>query len=200
MIVVTGSYYDDAEFFDEVLVPLFCSFTGTSPTVKLRQKYGARDIFVSNKELFAKIESLGFNSGKKKDILIPSIFDGDLMRFVLAGLFATDGCLTIVNNNGTKYPRMFFTACLPTAFSKVSEYLNNKGISANCYTQKRVKVHEKSFRKTKDSYVISSNGSKNTEEFRNLIGFINPKHESRYQSYLRSKMALGRIELPTSCL
>lgn len=199
MLIVTGSYRDDVEFFDNILVPLFCSFTGTSPTVKLRFKYGAREIVVSNKELFSKIESLGFNSGKKKDIPIPSIFDGDLMRFVLAGLFATDGCLTIVNNSG-KYPRMFFTAALPTAFAKIVEYLNNNGISASCYTRKFIKIHEKAFRKTKIHYVISSNGPKNAEKFRNLMGFINPKHEARYQIYLKNKMAMERIELSTPAL
>ena len=82
IIVVTCSYRDDAEFFDKIVAPLFCSFTGHLPKVKLRPKYGARDIFVSNKELFAKIESLGFTVGKKKDIPIPSLFGEDLIKFV----------------------------------------------------------------------------------------------------------------------
>ncbi len=142
---------------------------------------------------------MGFTVGKKKDIPIPSIFDEDLMRFVLAGLFATDGCLTIVNNSG-KYPRMFFTAALPTAFGKITDYLNNNGISASCYTRKFIKIHEKAFRKTKTHYVISSNGPRNAEKFRELIGFINPKYEARYQYYLNNKMAVGRIELPTPTL
>ena len=198
MLIVTGSYDDDAEFFDSIVAPLFCSFTDTLPKIKLRHKYGAREIAVSNKELFAKIESVRFNAGKKKDIPIPSIFNDNLINFVLAGLFATDGCLTIVNNNGTKYPRMFFTAALPTAFYKITEYLNNNEISASCYTRKFIKIHEKAFKKTKTHYVISSNGPKNAGKFRELIGFINPKHEARYQNYLLSKMAPGRIELPTS--
>ena len=198
LLIVTGSYYDDTAFFDDILVPLFCSFTGNSPTVKLRPKYGAREIVVSNKELFTKIESLGFNSGKKKDIIIPSIFDETLMPFVISGLFATDGSFTIVNNNGTKYPRLFFTACLPSAFYKISDYLVKNGISASCYTAKRQNFNG-CYRQVKTKYVISSNGRKNTERFRELIGFINPKHEYRYQNYLKY-MALGRIELPTPCL
>ena len=199
ILCITGSYKDDAEFFDNILIPLIYSFTGRYPTVKLRPKWGAREIAFKNKDLFLKIESLGFNSGKKKDIPIPSIFDENL-QFVIGGLFATDGCLTIVNNNGTRYPRLFFTACLPTAFRKISDYLVGNGISASCYTAKRHKLDEKSFRESKIKYVISSNGRRNTEKFRELIGFVNPKHEARYNSYLSNLMALGRFELPTSAL
>ncbi|MEK6909430.1 MAG: hypothetical protein AABX23_05275 [Nanoarchaeota archaeon] len=50
VIVVTGSYYDDVDFFDKIVAPLFCSFTGNFSKVKLRPKKGARDIVVSNKE------------------------------------------------------------------------------------------------------------------------------------------------------
>ena len=71
---------------------------------------------------------------------------------------------------------------------------------AHCFfdTQKRIKIPEKSFKRTKTPYVVSSNGPKHAEKFRSLIGFINPKHEFRYQYYIKNKMAPGRIELPTS--
>lgn len=182
---VTGNYYDDGEFFDRVVIPLARSFTHRELSVKLRPKYGAREITFSNKDLFLRYESLGFNSGKKGNIAIPPIFTGHLMRYVVAGLLATDGCLTIVNNNGTQYPRLFFTACLPTAFGQICDYLNKINIKSSFYTAKRVDIGQ-SFRQIKTKYVVSSNGKENIRKFSELIGFLNPKHEARYQNYLRN--------------
>ncbi len=197
-IIITCNYYDDKPFFNEVVQPLIFSLTGRRVRIKERPLYGAIDIYLFSKYLFYVLSDLGFTVGKKKDIIIPSIFHGDCLKYVVAGLFATDGCLTLVNNSGTIYPRIFFTASLPSAFLTISKYLTSLNIKNGFYTAKR-KFMGDSFVYKKQQYVISSNGPINAQKFRDLIGFINPKHELRYSSYIE-RVAVPRIELGTPAL
>ena len=197
-VAITGSFYDDRPFYEFVLMPLVFSLTGKKIKIKDRPKYGAIELNILNKSLFLKIESLGFNSGKKEDIQIPYEFHIDnLMRFVVAGLFSTDGGLTLVNNNGTIYPRLFFTAALPSTFEFIFDYLNGLGIKTSFYSAKRIS-NRGGFIRTKQQYVLCSNGRSNLEKFAHLIGFVNPKHQTKYEKYVG--LAVPRIELGTPCL
>lgn len=199
-ISITGNYYDDKEFYKNFLSPLLSAVSGRNISIRERPKYGRRDINFCDKDLFYKIKSLGFSVGKKGDIMIPRRFKGPLMRYVIAGLFSTDGCLSLVNNCGKLYPRLFITATLPSALNEASDYLNSIEIKTSFYSRKFRKP-SKSYPIKKKQYVLCSNGKNNLEKFRQRVGFINPKHELRYQKYIaytKKEMAVEGVEPPTS--
>lgn len=185
-ICVTGNLVDDIEFFEFVLLPLVNSIVGRFPIIKKRLKYGACEIQFKSKTLFLYLESLGFNRGKKQDIEIPTIFNGELMKLVIAGILATDGSFTIVNNNGTVYPRIFLTASLPSAFKQVYDYLISKNISVGYYSAKRKSFGQHDFQRTKENYVVSINGKSNISVFCDLVPFINPKQENKYAYFVQN--------------
>ena len=99
-IVITGNYYNDKPFYNEVLIPLLTPLRGKQVKIKDRSYTGAIEINFGDKILFAKIKSLGFPIGKKgTDILIPKIFyEKDLLKYIVQGFFATDGSLVLTKN------------------------------------------------------------------------------------------------------
>lgn len=75
---------------------------------------GTVDIRISNKELVKYlINDLGMKiSPKMNNAIIPkNIFQQQFFPDLLRGYFDTDGCMTITNNNGTKYPRIEMKIC-----------------------------------------------------------------------------------------
>lgn len=176
----------DREFFIQVVIPLFKSFTSKNVHIKERPKYHAIEISFCDELLFDKIASFGFSVGKKQDIILHNNLKKNI-KFIIAGLLATDGCLTLVNNNGTLYPRIFFTAALPSILKEVFIYLNSIGIKAGFYSTKRKDFSCFGYLRTKPTYVCSSNGLANLDRFAEKIGFAHLKHEEIYINYKNTR-------------
>ena len=77
-ISITCNYYDDQEFFKEIVLPLTISLRGKNINIKQRPKKGTIELNFCDKILFNKINSFGFPIGKKgKDLIIPEKFYKD---------------------------------------------------------------------------------------------------------------------------
>lgn len=229
VICITGDYYTDKEFYNNVLSPLLKSLGRRSVTVKERPKNGTLEINFPDKELLEKIRNLGFPIGKKGNSLsIPKIFfDNDLVGFVIKGFFSTDGSLVLTKNPNKFYPRLETHGISRKLINQADKYLISIGLKSKFYKCKR---NKKDFRwKTaQPQYRFQINGHENLLCFEKLIGFLNPKHESKFRDFLKysreydgaikrfptqkqrpvrnkinkkfiERMATPRVELGTSC-
>lgn len=174
-VVITCSFYDDKKFFNKVVIPIAKRLRGKDVRYRERKEYGKLEINFSDKNLFKKLNSIGFPIGKKFDINIPKIFfDYNLEKYVIAGIFATDGSLALVNNNGTFYPRIEIKINSFKLLYQIKKYLIKNGLKGNIY-----KVNGK----YGITYRLEFPGKHNLLEFEKKVGLINPKQWEKFKGY-----------------
>lgn len=185
VIVVTGNFYDDKEFFETILVPLLKSFTNNSVKIKDKRYCGTIEIHVFDKELFQKIEELEFPIGKKgPKLFIPKYFyEKDLLRNIVQGFFATDGSLVLTKNPNKFYPRVEGNGISKNLIRQIAEYLNHIGMNGYFYITKR--KNETSGGGKQQQYRFQFNGRNNLILFNNLVGFVNPKHKKKFNEFIK---------------
>jgi hypothetical protein len=175
-ISITGNIHDDEPFYNKVVIPIFSKIRGKATKYRKRPKYGKIEINVTDKKMFYFLKSLGFPVGKKLDrIFIPRIFyERKLVKLVISGIFATDGSLVKANNNGTLYPRIEIQSKCFRMLNQIKDYLIENGMKGNVY---------KNNNKYGPVYRLEFPGRNNLEKFINVIGFINPKHLYKYNTF-----------------
>ncbi|MBT4604031.1 hypothetical protein HOC01_00185 [archaeon] len=177
-ICVTCDLHSDKPMFSKLL-PIIEKIRGKPVKVRERTKEGKIEIQFSDKELFQKIANHGFPIGKKGTDLIISDQMLPFYKKIIQGYFATDGCLVITNNNGILYPRIEFSSISKKLLNQVNCFLIKEGINSKVYLSK---TYQNSWN---DLYRIQINGKKQLKLFKKVIGFFNPKHESRSKLFLK---------------
>src|SRR3989338_3777370 len=107
-VKITINSVDDLEYAHYVS-NLIDSLFEVSPLMRFRKNEQTLDILLFNKGLVNFLtQNVGLRTAPKFErATIPNGFlNTDLELFVLRGLFDTDGCVVITNNNGTIYPRL----------------------------------------------------------------------------------------------
>jgi intein/homing endonuclease len=212
LIVITCSYYDDQEFIHNVVLPLLEKIRGRKTKVCNYRNDGTIRLMFSDKELYYFLRNLDFPRGVKGDrVIIPEIFyDNCLVRQVIQGYFATDGCFCLTKNPKKYYPRIESATTNLNVLGQIHKYLNSIGMDGSIRRVKRIKKYWKT---QKSQFHIQFNGHDNLEIFRKKIGFVNYKHKKKYlnfQNYLKIyevgkeidydfNMALPGIEPGTFC-
>jgi intein/homing endonuclease len=178
-ISITCSLYSDIPFF-EFIRPIIEEIRGKPIKFYKSHKQGKVEINFSDVNMFNKFVSLGFPIGKKgTEIQIPNKFDLP-MKPLIQGYFATDGSLVITNNNGTSYPRIEFSSISKNLLTQIKVYLASLEIGGNIYISKKYNNHWNSL------YRLQINGKKKLVIFHKKIGFINPKHQEKYEQFKKS--------------
>ena len=186
-ISIVCNYHDDIPFFKEVVAPLINSLREGMKPVRIieRPKKSTVEILFSDKGLFHRINSIGFPIGKKgASIEIPKIFfEKDLLKYIVQGFFATDGSLVLTKNPNKFYPRIEGNGISKKLIFQIHEHLNSLGIMGHFYKAKRNKpswiglTHQTQYR-------FQFNGKSNLLLFKELIGFVNPKHQQKFLDFI----------------
>ena len=100
------------------------------------------------------------------------IFEKGLDTYVLRGYFDTDGCVVNTNNNGLIYPRMEMKVSPSPMQRQFTEILNKYHFNFGSYQIGKGKVR------------IQLNGKKELAKWNEIIGFSNPKHQRKCDSFL----------------
>ncbi len=181
-ISITCSLDDDLPFFQEVLAPLLEEFRGKRTKIKFRKDCRAIEFNFTDLILFDKISASGFPIGKKgNSVKIPSIFyEKNLLKNIVQGFFATDGSLVLTKNPNKLYPRVEGNGISRELITQISNYLQSKGMHGKVYDAKRKKF----YKKYQNQYRFQFNGKDNLLIFNNQIGFVNPKHQLRFQNFM----------------
>lgn len=181
-ICVVGSYYVDQDLFRFVIKPALERLRGKPVRIEERPRRGSLRIGISDKNLFTKFSSVGFPIGKKGvKLAIPRIFlsKPKLMKHIIAGIFATDGCLVLAKNPNKYYPWIEFKSISGKLLTQVHNHLKSLGLNSKLYFIKNLRQNN-----DKDVYKIQINGLKNLSLFKRKIGFVNSKHAKRYALFL----------------
>jgi hypothetical protein len=199
-VCITGDFYSDGEFYKKIIVSLLNSFSEKKVIIQHRPKNGTLSINLLDQDFFKKISSLGFPIGKKGNVLkLPSYFyENGLVSFVISGYFSTDGCIVLTKNPNKYYPRLEGHGIAPNLIKQISDYLNLKGLNGHFYECKRT-IKDPRWKTAQQQYRFQFNGEKNLKNFKDLIGFVNPKHKKRYGDFLRYSVEydLAIKQIPT---
>lgn len=194
-ISITCSYKDDQEFI-KLIHPIIESLRNKKIRIKQRPKKGTVEINFLDKNLFKKFKDFGFPIGKKgKNLKIPDYFyKKKLLKYLVQGFFATDGSLVLTKNPNKLYPRLEAHCIHKILINQIKDYLISQGLEGNTYLCKRKKIDPR-FKTVQKKYRFQFNGKNNLIQFNNKIGFINLKHNNKYEFF----MATLGVEPRTSC-
>ena len=181
---ITGSFADDKEFYENILVPLLKSLGRKGVTIKDRSYAGAIEINFPDENLFNRIKNYGFPVGKKgPNINIPGYFyEKNLLRYIVAGFMATDGSLVLTKNPNKYYPRIEGNGISKKLIAQIQEYLVKLGMNGAFYLSKRKNMNSQY--KFQQQYRFQFNGKDNLMLFENKISFVNPKHQIKFNNFL----------------
>ena len=146
--------------------------------IKYRRNENTSELFMfKRKTIDFIIDKIGLlPSPKWERARIPNwIFDQNLERFVLRGYFDTDGCVVITDNNGTRYPRLEMKVSPSPMQNQFVKILNQLGFNFGVYNIGKGKVR------------IQINGEKELAKWNKLVGFSNPKHQRKCDSFIKIK-------------
>jgi len=176
--------FDDWPFINNIVLPLLKRLTERDILPRKSTPNNAIRINFCNKELFYYLKKLDFPIGKKLNKpFIPKIFyEKNLVKYIIQGFFATDGCLVLTKNPNKYYPRLESRTTQKILISQIKEYLVELGMKGYFYDSKsKPNPKWKTFQK---QYKFQFNGRENLILFRKLIGFVNPKHQERFENFL----------------
>ena len=140
---------------------------GFEPRVSYKKTENGVDVGIYRKDCFLYVlEKIGLKKSPKwNNMEIPIPYrKGKLSLLVMKGLFDTDGCLSIFNNNGIIYPRIEIRLCPSPAQKQINEILEIYGF--------RHKIQQLERGKTR----IRISGNSQLRRWFDLIGSSNPIH------------------------
>lgn len=203
-VSITGSSIEDLSFFENVVSPLLFDFRGKSTKIKFRKSCNAIDFNFVDGKLFDLFKRKKFPVGKKgPNVKIPSYFyELGLINFITQGFFATDGSLVLTKNPVALYPRIEAHSVSKILIRQIYDYLTPIGFKGGFYKCKRI-ADKTNFKNIQEKYRFQFNGLKNLVLFNNLVGFVNFKHQNKFNNFICKrenweKMAALGIEPRTS--
>ena len=130
-----------------------------------------------------KTKSLGLQAGKKDNIKIPEklkINDSNVLAALIRGLFDTDGNIYFRSQGKRKnyYPRISLSSKSQELIKDMKEILEMLGLKPKTYNKRKYPE-------------IVLNGYGNFWKFQEVIGFHNPKHLKKIETWGKKYKELG---------
>ena len=164
----------EAEYIS-YLCSLMSSVFNVNPVVNYKSNENTADIRIFRKKVIEfAISQIGLKlSPKWNNATIPDVYmRADLATYVLRGLFDTDGCVNLTNNNGTVYPRLELKICPLPMQNQVIDILNRNGFDFKVQNLDKGKIR------------IRLNGKKSLSKWMEIVGSNNPKHIAKMRKII----------------
>ena len=158
---------------------LITKILGVEPVIYYKKNENTADIRTfRKKKILYVLNEIGLKiSPKWNRMEIPEkYFKKEFFPFILRGLFDTDGCLSVFNNNGTKYPRIEIKICPSPAQKQFVEILDKLEFR---YTIQKL---------DKGKIRIRISGVKELKKWLGIIGSSNNSHIQKAEQFLKKKV------------
>ncbi|MFA5076862.1 MAG: LAGLIDADG family homing endonuclease [Candidatus Micrarchaeia archaeon] len=146
---------------------------GTTPIMRKRPNENTLDLFIFKRRIIRNLIQMGLRTAPKWNrARVPQEFLSlKSLPALLRGYMDTDGCVTVANNNGIRYPRIEMKICPSPMQKQLILGLRRLGFSPRVYSIGRGKVR------------VVLAGTANLRKWNERIGFSNAKNISRYESF-----------------
>lgn len=173
-VQLTGNKILDRDYHENYLIPLIKKEFNVPFRLKERKWENTIDLISTNKVLFMALKDFGFPVGKKgKSLKIPQkihTLGWGSKKYLIRGLFDTDGCISARKDEGYKYPHIIISSQSIILIKQLYSMLRERGYPA-WITKKKDEVRIK--------------GRKNTIKWMNDIGSSNKRHTFKYELWLK---------------
>lgn len=179
-IEINGNKIKDKNYLSEYVTRLIKRLFNLTPKYLKKSDQNTACLIIRSKGIYQFLLKKCFKKGKKEEIKIPGWVKNksELVNYFIKGLFDTDGCISLKNKEGTKYPVASITSKSKGLLTEVQAYLKKEGVNANCYQriEDNLRYKEKII-----TYKLEVNGFKNLNRFYELIGSSNSRNISKYK-------------------
>ncbi len=179
VIEISGNKLSDKDYHKVYLTNLIKQLFNVIPSSIERKNENSICTRIRSKAVFNYLLNKGFKKGKKGFIGIPLwIKDNDeSMKSFIKGLFDTDGCLSLKNKEGKKYPVVSITSKSKKLLLHIKDFIKLRGISSCLirYEDYGPKSDKKSIR-----HKLEINGNKNLNLWFDLVGSSNSRNRKKY--------------------
>ncbi|MBU4502520.1 MAG: hypothetical protein KKA79_08025 [Nanoarchaeota archaeon] len=147
------------------------------PFVKFRKTDNTADIFLFRKSVVDYLLRKGLKESPKwgRAKIPPTCLTKPFDKYVVRGLFDTDGCVALTKNNGSLYPRLELKICPSPMQEQVIDILNNYNFKFKVQKLDKGKIR------------IRLNGKEQLRKWRGIIGFSNLKHLKKSERVLKKE-------------
>jgi len=185
MIYICGHKFDDRDYHEKKVVDLFLKIFNKKVVVQERKKENALFIRFSDKKIFDMLHSIGIPIGKKYDHLhvTNEINNSNELGFCfIRGLVDTDGSIIFSkqHRNFRYYPRIEIASKSEAFLREILFILISNGFYGS--------VSKKGIH-----FRLEIPGFQNLNRWLVLIGFNNPKHLKKIETFLGSHTPSTRI-------
>jgi hypothetical protein len=166
---ITLNSKDDFEY-SKYISNIFNHLFGVNPLIRIRKNEDTLDILTFRREiLHFLLDAVGLKiSPKWNTAEIPQRYlNGSLALHVLRGYLDTDGCVTLMKNNGKLYPRLEMKICPSPMQSQFIQILRDNGFKFKVYNLDKNKIS------------VHICGKKGLSKWSSIVGFSNPKNIQR---------------------
>lgn len=182
-IIISGHKSLDKEYHEEYIKSLIKNEFNLTPYIYCRKKDNVRSFIINNKPFFKALVKLKFPIGKKGQKLEIPIrllkLSWNLKKYIIRGLFDTDGCLTARKDEGYRYPCLIISSYSKPLIKQLYNMLRNKGYP---------------FWVNKKNTEIRMRGIKNVNRWMFDIGCSNSKHKDKYEYWLKNKVLPSNLK------
>lgn len=175
-IQVTMHSEDDFKYSNYVSF-LFFDLFNEVPIIKFRKNERALDVLIFKRKIIYFFLKLGMKKSPKlkRAKITKEFLSLDLGKYILRGIFDTDGSVVLTNNNGILYPRLEIKICESPMKYQIINLLKSYNFRFGVYD-----INDHQVR-------IQLNGKNELNKWNDLIGFSNVKHLNKMNIMMGKK-------------
>lgn len=189
-IEISANKIKDLAYINNFVAPLVKKLFNLNPNIYYRNKENTSRLIIYSKDIVQFIHELDFPLGNKGFISPPKwiLKNKPFFKRFIRGFFDTDGCITLKNKEGKKYPVANMASKSKPLLESISIFLKKNEISS--YLGRTIS-NDPRFKKETITYKLEINGIKNIILFNQLIGSNNPRNEVKYKEMINKMGSLG---------
>ena len=187
-ICMWGNIYEDQEYYDEIVCPLFSKVFNKEVTAHEKKSNSVYGFYICNKKIIEVFKKLGFSNNKTYTVRIPKEImesnDIEIIAAFIRGFTDCDGCLTFMKRREKgysefkrkhhTYPRIYIKISSKNMIDDISHLLNKLKINH------AINMQKKSRENWSDMHIIVIRGVKGLEKWKDKIGFNNHAKTTKY--------------------
>lgn len=184
-IIISGHKYLDKQYHENYIQNLIKDEFNLNSYIYCSKRHNIRSLIITSRPFFEILVKLGFPIGKKGQRLkIPDKLlklSWELKKYIIRGIFDTDGCIIARKDENYRYPCIIITSHSKPLINQLYKLQRNKGYP---------------FWIVKNKSEIRMRGIKNVIKWMDDIGSSNKRHRFKYQYWRKNKILPKKIHGP----
>ena len=186
VIEIAGNKLLDKPYLFEYVASIIKDLFGVFPCLIERKDQNSIYLRIRSKAIYEYLLTKNFKSGRKEQIKIPNwvLKNERFLNYFIRGFFDTDGCISIKNKEGGKYPTLSLSSKSYPLVNQLNRQITSLKIPTCLIKDKR---KDKRFTKETTVYKLEINGYNSIEKFMHIFGSSNKRNLAKFHEIKLTK-------------